>query len=237
MPAAYQPERLDFDQARLDLASPLTASNYASRWKRLMYLEEAQLQDDIRIYDMQGVRLAHSHPYLSLKVPGLAEKRPSVLYGDSVFVSFAGESKEYEGCVHHVNLETVLMKFHRSFHQRYVNGLPVNVRFSFTRVPMRRMHQAVELVVPEFLFPVPLKQTLATTDLPNFSLFNSKLNPLQVRAVKSFFVETLKQSGHLGDRAVDIPFIIWGPPGTGKTVCNLVNILPLGTLTYIGHAD
>lgn len=218
LPASYEPERLDRDQARLVLTAPLTAGNYSQRWSRLLFLEESKMLVDIRIYDIQGARMRHDGYYLSLDVLGLAEKRPSVLYGDSVFVSFGGEAKEYEGCVHRVTLKTVLLRFHRAFHDRYVNGLPVNVRFSFSRTPLRRMHQATELVVPEFLFPARLSPTLATVDLPNLSLFNNKLNPLQVRAVKSFLVETVKDSGRLGGRAVDIPFIIWGPPGTGKTV-------------------
>ena len=35
-------------------------------------------------YDLSEVTFRHAGPYLALEVPGLAEKRPSLLMGDSV---------------------------------------------------------------------------------------------------------------------------------------------------------
>jgi len=43
--------------------------------------------------------------YLALKVPGLAEGRPSLLVGDRVILSdseVAGYAPSYEGCIHEV---------------------------------------------------------------------------------------------------------------------------------------
>jgi helicase MOV-10 len=95
------------------------------------------MQVDIRKYDLQGVSMRIEKQYLVLKVPGLAEKRPSVLFGDSVFVTLLGEKeKEYQGYVHKVGLEEVFLRFHASFHARYLNGKPCNVRLGFFTIPL-----------------------------------------------------------------------------------------------------
>jgi helicase MOV-10 len=57
---------------------------------------------------------------LRLKVPGLAEKRPSLMYGDSVFVTLPNEKVTWEGCVHTIERETVLLQFDRRFHSNYI---------------------------------------------------------------------------------------------------------------------
>lgn len=50
-----------------------------------------------------------------MQVPGLAEKRPSVLCGDSIFVMIEGDdSVKYEGVVHHVRELEVWLGFHKS---------------------------------------------------------------------------------------------------------------------------
>lgn len=60
------------------------------------------LQDEMRMHDMENVtmRRVGSH-LLALEVPGLAEKRPSLVYGDRIFVKpidDAFDSKPYEVC-------------------------------------------------------------------------------------------------------------------------------------------
>lgn len=53
----------------------------------------------------------------AFKVPGLAEKRPSLVRGDRLIVrqvaadGTACEKIKYEGFVHHVQLDKVLLKF------------------------------------------------------------------------------------------------------------------------------
>jgi helicase MOV-10 len=58
---------------------------------------------------------------IRLNVPGLAEKRPSLLYGDSVFVTLPnGRRVTWEGCVHEIERETVLLHFDRRFYSIYI---------------------------------------------------------------------------------------------------------------------
>lgn len=54
----------------------------------------------MKAYDMENVTLKRKGRYfLSLEVPGLAERRPSLVHGDAVFVRLASDdsgSKAYE---------------------------------------------------------------------------------------------------------------------------------------------
>jgi hypothetical protein len=71
----------------------------------------------------------------------LAEKRPSLLYGDRVILKYPGQKIEYEGFVHVVERDSVGLKFHERFHQEYIRNKKVNVRFTFTKTPLKRLHQ------------------------------------------------------------------------------------------------
>ena len=51
---------------------------------------------------MQDIVLSNAGPYLSLSVPGLVERRPSLVLGDSALLSRPGGGAVYEGCIHEV---------------------------------------------------------------------------------------------------------------------------------------
>ena len=70
---------------------------------------------------------------LQLDIPGLAEKRPSVLRGDRIYVRIAADetldienpgndknAKEYEGFVHEVEETRVLLGFSEKLLNRFV---------------------------------------------------------------------------------------------------------------------
>jgi hypothetical protein len=72
-------------------------SNYKQRLHQLLWGEEAQGKKNIRQYDLRGITFEKiiryeqngrveefEVPLMRLEVPGLAEKRPSVLYRDTV---------------------------------------------------------------------------------------------------------------------------------------------------------
>lgn len=42
-------------------------------------------QEEMRTYDMEAVEMKRRGHYLSLEVPGLAERRPSLVTGDYIF--------------------------------------------------------------------------------------------------------------------------------------------------------
>ena len=61
----------------------------------------------MRSYEMSGVVFTPAGGYLALEVPGLAEKRPSLMLGDSVVATRPGHGEAYEGNIHEVKLKSI----------------------------------------------------------------------------------------------------------------------------------
>ncbi|KAI8503659.1 hypothetical protein Bbelb_186300 [Branchiostoma belcheri] len=231
---------------------PLTMTDYSRHWSCLLHLEELQMEIDIHQFDMINESLQPCGEYLSLTVPGLAEGRPSVLIGDKVVLTAPGAgdcSPSYEGYVHEVLREEVLLKLHQDFHSSY-DGDPYNVFFMFNRSTLRRCHQAVNFahnLGSQVLFPAQptLSPALVNCQLDRSStkgnhsgaqqskggrspgapvqLFNPSLNQQQRAAVSRI----LRAEGR------PAPYVLFGPPGTGKTVTLVEAILQVfHTLPY-----
>lgn len=79
--AAEQNELLDKFPT---LGEPLMFGNYEKKFNALLYLEEISMNEQMKQYDMKGVVFQRQGGCLALEVPGLAEKRPSIMLGDSV---------------------------------------------------------------------------------------------------------------------------------------------------------
>lgn len=72
------------------LSEDLTMLNYSDRFHMLLYLEEIQGILNMQKYDLERVCFRIAGPggeFLALEVPGLAERRPSLLLGDRVIAS------------------------------------------------------------------------------------------------------------------------------------------------------
>lgn len=142
------------------LVDSLTMQNYRNKFHNLLYLEEISQNILMQRYDMESAILAHCGEFLSLTVPGLAEKRPSLIFGDKVIVSFKWDSSKgnikYEGFIHKVRSCEVLLKFNPKFHDDY-SGEDCQVSFKGSNSTIRRCHDAINLAVnhlgQEFLFP------------------------------------------------------------------------------------
>ncbi|KAL1503990.1 hypothetical protein AB1Y20_010405 [Prymnesium parvum] len=126
-----------------------TRDNFVERTHTLLYIEEAQQVKNFRKFDLSGVKL---HPsteggvtWHKMSVQGLAERRPSVLKGDSVYVWVPGtQDVEYEGFVQEVLRDAAWLQLNPCFSDA-TRGVPeFNVRFRFSRMQFRRMHAAVD---------------------------------------------------------------------------------------------
>lgn len=72
-------ERLDYILPFF--TEPLSIKNYEKCFHNLLYLEEIQLFHNIRRYDMDRGHFIKEGDYLSLRVPNMAETRPSLVLG------------------------------------------------------------------------------------------------------------------------------------------------------------
>ncbi|KAM4759750.1 LOW QUALITY PROTEIN: helicase MOV-10 [Cyanocitta cristata] len=201
------------------LEAPLQAENYHQKFQLLLHLEEIQMEVDIRRYDMQDVTMVQDRALLVLNVPGMAENRPSLLRGDHLFAHLSSERDRsplvrYKGYVHSVELEKVRLGFSSKLQKMFVNNLKFDVTFTFSRLPLQVQHRAAVLAMrrglSSLLFPSASchKSLFPGPFQPRW--FNHKLetNEEQCRAVTHIVTGMSRPA----------PYLIFGPPGTGKTV-------------------
>ncbi|KAI0048936.1 RNA helicase [Auriscalpium vulgare] len=165
---------------------------------------------DLEVYDMENKALVRHGVFYQLHVPGLAEKRPSVLIGDRMLVKRHGDvgGRLYEGHVHFVHETDVSLRFHGSFPS---SAPGYDIHFLLNRIPIRRQHQIMNLPLSETHFAFPEVKNVGKVPSGNISTPYNPLiasNPLQWRAVKAIVTRA----------AGAAPFLLFGPPGTGKTV-------------------
>lgn len=213
-----------------EIAQPLHASNYKKKLSSLVYIEEIQQEIEMREFDMSCVLLRKHGEYLSLDVPGLAEGRPSLLLGDRVIVSYhdkGTDSPTYEGYVHEIHADKILLKFNESFHNEYRND-DLDVEFYFNRTSVRREHQSIDHALQMFdiVFPTTVvsKSPLVNLKGGKIEPFNKLLNERQTMAVSRIVTGCGRP----------VPYILFGPPGTGKTVTVVESILQI--FTHIKHS-
>ncbi|NXS62137.1 SDE3 helicase, partial [Brachypteracias leptosomus] len=201
------------------LEAPLEAENYQQKFQLLLHLEEIQMEVDIHRYDMKDVTMVQDRALMILDVPGVAENRPSVLKGDHLFVHLSSERDlsplvQYKGYVHGVELEKVRLGFSSKLQNKFVKNLKFDVTFTFSRLPLQVQHRAVVLAMRRSLFSLLFPSASCHKSLfpgpfqPRW--FDRKLqaNEEQCRAVTHIVTGTSRPA----------PYLIFGPPGTGKTV-------------------
>lgn len=203
------------------LNSGVQKDTYSSFFETLLYLEEIQMEIDIRKYDMFNTTMKFDSlsGKFHLEVPGLMENRPSLLKGDTLYVRLSNCKKseiiEYVGRVLQVKLNTVTLGFPNYVKKIFLNGIKVDVRFSFNRSSLKHMHRALKFFdtidIKPLLFPtVETAATCKLRNVKNFIFFNKNIekNHEQATAVKQIVLGSSRLA----------PYLLFGPPGTGKTV-------------------
>ncbi|XP_068140790.1 probable RNA helicase armi [Drosophila tropicalis] len=220
------------------LHEPLTIDNYKEKFSLFLYFDEITTFYSFRNFDIERGRFQRDGDFLSLRVEKLGERRPSLVVGDSVHavairkIDKLSEMK-FEGVIHKVMFDRVLLKFHSNFQANYANE-EYRLEFFFSRYALRKQHFAIGQIIDKmgesFLFPRKLKKRkypqldIKMNENNEMILFDTKinwynplLNEIQKRAVFNI----------LRGESDNMPYVIFGPPGTGKTVTMIETILQI----------
>lgn len=206
------------------LKDGLTPHTHKYYFRILLNFEEVQMNHDIRKYDMTSQKMTkskQSRGHLSLIVPGLAEQRPSVVLGDHIYVRRRDErlnrkDVEYEGYVHEIDDNQVSLGFGPQLLANFISGMLFDVRFTFNKLPLYSMHRSLDIITDDQLKYVLFPSWAHAASCPtlfnptdNLSLYNRKIeeNPEQLIAIKHI----------VAGSSLPAPYLIHGPPGTGKT--------------------
>ncbi|XP_062532156.1 RNA helicase Mov10l1 isoform X2 [Bombyx mori] len=222
------PSNLTQEKAKLvaDLrkifSTGITKMNYVQFFHHLLWYEETVLKNNLKNYNMTGVnlKLGSIPSSYTLVVPGLAEKRPSLLVGDYLFVKPQNEKIMFEANVTLITENDVTIQgMHSTFFKNYSKTKKYDIRFTMSRVTLERMHQAVHFAEQQMprLFPTHYTNKKKVEPITEFFNVNIRDNLEQRSAVEHIV------SGSSG-RA---PYLVHGPPGTGKTVTIVEAILQL----------
>jgi len=230
--------------------------NWKGRMRDLLFIEEAEHMKLIRNFDLERVTFEEvvsykrgeteyytdpkEEPMLRLQVNGLAEKRPSVLPGDSIYAWIPETCDyEYEGYVHVTEKNSVIVLFNLDFHRKVWNPQQqFNVRFGMQRFTWRIMHHATENVELDVVWP-EWDGTKESTkyDIPfeKISLFDSAIaqNERQLRAIHSALNKRFQKK--IIDMYSFVQFALTTGIISSGIVCGLVLSFPFIIYKLVSH--
>lgn len=185
------------------------------RFQTLLYFDQMAHKVQLAKMAVSNVFLRRRGEYLVLDVPGLQEQRPSLIIGDQIVVTQPWKEEElvaHNGSIHQVGRDYVAARFHDSFHHKYDDTV-CNVQFEASYSSYSRQHESVKEVAAkgrDIIFPetVSAKKPYIEPDPDTMIWYNKTLNEGQRTAVLSA----------LRGECRPLPYVIFGPPGTGKTV-------------------
>lgn len=213
----------------MDLLKCLQITNYTKYFNHLLYFEEVHLRHEFRRYDRDRGHFVREAEYLAYQMKeNIFESRPSIVIGDMIFAksliqSNANNPVQYQGFVHRIKRNRLLLKFDENFQYSY-QGEDYALIFKFSRSKFVKQHNAVKRLAqkclkdfPQLLFPdrivtqkncqfdVSLDGDDLVLKFPKRTLkwFNPKLNAIQKEAIVNI----------LRGESRPTPYIIFGPPG------------------------
>ncbi|XP_015240104.1 PREDICTED: putative helicase mov-10-B.1 [Cyprinodon variegatus] len=204
-------------------SNPLNWGNYSRRFHLLLHLEEYKIRKDIHQCSLNKVPLTFyemDKNMLVVKAEHFLNKSLTVLTGCIVEVTPLKQKMDkvfYKGWVDDVDEEQIYLRIYEDLPEDFQNEVACSLVFLLHRMPLRIQHRAADLVrkhqLRDLVFPTqhsclapPIPKLIRTPVLES--------NPEQCRAVEHILARSAKPA----------PYLIFGPPGTGKSV-TLVEVI------------
>ncbi|KAI0980155.1 hypothetical protein GJ496_009287 [Pomphorhynchus laevis] len=204
-----------------DMMRPLNAENYSKKFHFLLHLE--QIAREIQAFSIPElpVIFKKEEQCFTFEWPYEDEGVINIFYNDKIIVD-----GRHDGFVNKMDGSTISVKFNRAFHNSYKSNQVCRIRVVPNESTYRRCHEAIHqasmknipniftvenCIAGDNLIQFNSNSLTRLTDTSNFEWFNTKLNPEQKQAVVCML------SPASNSKCLH-PFVLFGPPGTGKTI-------------------
>lgn len=207
------------------LFDPLDRANYQRKMEHTLFIEEIEMEIHFERYQIDRAYFESAHDGMfKLEVLDVAEKRPSIGFGDTIIAKNVCDpgSYNYEGCIQKIDQHHIYVRFGSSFKPE-LSRRDYQIDFAFSRSGFRKQHHALKIVTSDhglgfdFLFPpneiIPKNpqldvelddgQNMVMSNGKQLKWINENLNIYQKQAV----VNVLRGENR------PTPYIIYGPPG------------------------
>ncbi|XP_059612252.1 putative helicase MOV-10 isoform X2 [Phlebotomus argentipes] len=220
-------ERQLLMKVRSFLNGRLTKENYVNFWETLVQIEDCCQAELMSKNNRLGEKLIFSQGYYVLEIPNLSELSPAIMEGDKLNIvpcETKTKKRKMFARVHQVRKDNIVLDVETS--DALNTGSLYDVYFLPNRMPIQLERHALQYVqnhkLATFFFPDSIPTH--PIDFSGFEWINDsvKENPEQQSAI----IHMVEKS------SFPAPYILMGPPGTGKTttiveaICQIIRREP-----------
>ncbi|XP_046486556.1 putative helicase MOV-10 [Neodiprion pinetum] len=205
--------------------------SYINHLKLLLYMEEYNRELEMKMYDLkdQKIKKCLSGEDFQIYVPGLGEDRPSLQLYDEVLLRKTDDSNCWISSISFIGEKYVKIVAPAKFSKKFNEENLYDIKFLLPRRTLQCSHYAIELVEINQLVPAlfPEIRTCYNNLSKELTWFDKNIatNVEQKQAIRNIIART----------AHPAPYILFGPPGTGKTATLVEAISQIWKLNPSNH--